>query len=202
MMSALSRLRGGIAPPRLDEATGRIPTRRTGRHANPQIGRRPLRVHLHWLAGLLFTYCVTCIGATPVDPAGGKPPVASRDDGVATFSTICAACHQPTGSGIPGVFPPLAGSEWVNGRDTTVVAIVLNGITGSLTVKGNTFNGTMPTFKSQLSDEQIAAVLTYVRAQWGNASPAITADLVAKMREQTKTRTGPFGGDEELQGLK
>lgn len=201
-MSTLSKRSGGTAPRRLDEAANKVPPRQPREHADPQTGRNPVRVQLHWLTGLLLTYCVTCIGATPVEPARSKPSVASRDDGVATFSSICAACHQPTGSGIPGVFPPLAGSEWVNGRDTTVAAIVLNGITGSLTVKGNTFNGTMPTFKSQLSDEQIAAVLTYVRAQWGNASPAITADLVAKMREQTKTRTGPFGGDEELQGLK
>jgi mono/diheme cytochrome c family protein len=184
-------------------------------HPDPHESLNPVPVYLHWMVGLLLAFCVTYIGASQVDSpsswgdgrtraelVGSKPAAGGHVDGAATFASTCAACHQTTGSGLPGVFPPLAGSEWVNGRDTTVAAIVLNGITGSLTVKGSTYNGTMPTFKAQLSDDQIAAVLTYVRAQWGNTSPAIKSDLVAKVRDDTKGREGPFGGDKELQALK
>lgn len=184
-------------------------------HPDPHESLNPIPPYLHWMVGLLLAFCVTYIGASQIDTpstwgdgrtraelVGSKPAGGGHVDGAATFASTCAACHQSAGTGLPGVFPPLAGSEWVNGRDTTVAAIVLNGITGSLTVKGSTYNGTMPTFKAQLSDDQIAAVLTYVRGQWGNTGSPIKPDLVAKMREETKTRTGPFGGDEELEGLK
>ena len=184
-------------------------------HPDPHESLHPVPPYLHWMVGLLLACCVTYIGASQVDTpsswgdgrtraelAGNKPAAGGHVDGAATFASTCAACHQATGSGLPGVFPPLAGSEWVNGRETTVAAIVLNGITGSLTVKGSTYDGTMPTFKAQLSDDQIAAVLTYVRGQWGNSSAAIRPDVVAKVREETKGRGGPFGGDKELQGLK
>lgn len=193
----------------------RVPPQASREHPDPHESLNPVPVYLRWMVGLLLAICVTYIGASQIDTpsswgdgrtraelVGSKPPAGGHVDGAATFSANCAACHQSSGSGLPGVFPPLAGSEWVNGRDTTVAAIVLNGITGSLTVKGSTYNGAMPTFKPQLSDDQIAAVLTYVRSQWGNSSPPIKADLVAKVREETKGRTGPFGGDKELQGLK
>ena len=141
-------------------------------------------------------------GAAASAGGGTQAAAGGADKGAAVYAQSCAGCHGAAGQGTPGVFPPLAGSEWVNGRDTTVAAIVLNGITGSLTVKGSTYNGAMPTFKAQLSADQIAAVLTYVRSQWGNGRPAIRPDVVAKVREETKGRPGPFGGDKELQGLK
>jgi len=129
---------------------------------------------------------------------GGPAPKAGAPDGAALFAALCAACHQTSGQGLPGVFPPLAGSEWVNGRETTAAAIVLHGISGSLSVRGSTFNGAMPAFGSQLNDEQIAALLTHVRSQWGNSAAAVQADTVAQARETHKARTAPFGGDKEL----
>ncbi len=184
-------------------------------HPDPHESLNPVPVYLHWLIGILLAFCVTYIGASQIDTpsswgdgrtraelVGARPAAGSKVDGAATFSSNCVACHQSTGSGLPGVFPPLAGSEWVNGRDTTVAAIVLNGVAGPLTVKGSTYNGAMPTFKAQLSDDQIAAVLTYVRTQWGNASAPVKSDTVARMREETRSREGPFGGDKELQSLK
>ena len=187
----------------------------TREHPDPHERLNPVPVYLHWMIGLLLAFCVTYIGASQIDTpsswgdgrtraelVGNKPAAGGHVDGAATFAANCVACHQATGSGLPGVFPPLAGSEWVNGRDTTVAAIVLNGITGSLTVKGSTYNGAMPTFKAQLNDDQIAAVLTYVRSQWGNTGSAIKPDMVAKVRADTKAREGPFAGDKELQGLK
>ena len=193
----------------------KVPPQASREHPDPHESLNPVPAYLRWGVCLLLAFCVIYIGASRIDTpsswgdgrtraelAGVKPAAGGHVDGAATFASSCAACHQATGTGLPGVFPPLAGSEWVNGRDTTVAAIVLNGVTGSLTVKGGTYNGTMPTFKAQLSDDQIAAVLTYVRKQWGNASPPIKPNLVAKVREETKGRTGPFGGDKELQDLK
>lgn len=140
---------------------------------------------------------------TLADLQGAPPPAAGAAvDGAALFASHCAACHQATGLGLPGVFPPLAGSEWVAGKATTVVAIVLHGSSGALTVKGNTFNGAMPAFGSQLQDAQIAAVLTHVRSTWGNNAPAITADTVAEVRQQTASRTEPFKGNADLLQLK
>ncbi|MCE4553907.1 c-type cytochrome [Roseateles cellulosilyticus] len=130
--------------------------------------------------------------------AGVKPKGGAKVDGAALFSSLCAACHQATGQGLPGVFPPLAGSEWVQGRDSTTAAILLHGISGPLTVRGNTYNGAMPAFGGQLSDEQIAAVLTHVRSQWGNTAAPVTPETVAEARAATAQRTAPFGGDKEL----
>jgi mono/diheme cytochrome c family protein len=126
---------------------------------------------------------------------------AAAADGAALYASLCAACHQASGAGLPGVFPPLAGSEWVTGKETTLAAIVLHGINGPLTVKGQTFNGAMPTFKAQLDDAQIAALLTHLRRQWGNTSPAVTADVVAGVRQRLSARNAPFAGGDELTAL-
>jgi mono/diheme cytochrome c family protein len=127
--------------------------------------------------------------------AGGK---ATAADGAGIFAARCAACHQTGGTGLPGVFPPLAGSNWVNGRDATVVQILLHGIQGTLTVNGVAYNGAMPTFGSQLSDAEIAAVLTYVRSQWGNKAGPVGAALVTTQRAATAARSQPWNGDADL----
>jgi mono/diheme cytochrome c family protein len=107
------------------------------------------------------------------------------------FGSLCSACHQATGQGLPGVFPPLAGSEWVNAPDGTPAKILLAGLSGSVTVKGQTYNGQMPTFK-QLSDDEIAGVLTYLRSSWGNTAPAVTAESVKTVRDSLKDRAQPW----------
>jgi mono/diheme cytochrome c family protein len=131
--------------------------------------------------------------------AASTAPAAA--DGAATYASLCAACHQASGAGLPGVFPPLAGSEWVVGKETTLAAIVLHGVSGPLTVKGQSFNGAMPAFQGQLDDAQIAALLTHLRTQWGHASPAVTAELVARVRQASSARTAPFAGEHELSAL-
>jgi len=131
-------------------------------------------------------------------PAGGA---ASAADGATIFAARCAACHQATGAGLPGVFPPLAGSNWVNGRDTTVIQIVLHGIQGSLTVNGVKYNGAMPTFGAQLSDAEIAAVLTHVRSHWGNTAGPVGAQQVTAQRAATAQRNEPWQGDADLSKL-
>jgi mono/diheme cytochrome c family protein len=99
------------------------------------------------------------------------------------------------------VFPPLAGSNWVNGRDTTVMQILLHGIHGTLTVNGTAYNGTMPAFGTQLSDAEIAAVLTHVRSHWGNHGGPVSASQVATQRAATAARNEPWNGDADLTKL-
>lgn len=135
-------------------------------------------------------------GAAPSATAGAAA------DGAAIYASRCVACHQATGAGLPGVFPPLAGSEWVLGKDSTLARIVLHGIDGPLTVKGGAYNGAMPAFKDQLQDAEIAALLSYLRSQWGNQGAAVSADTVAAARQETAARTQPFKGDAELAPLK
>ena len=127
---------------------------------------------------------------------------ASQASGATLYSTLCAACHQASGTGLPGVFPPLAGSDWVSGKDSTLAAIVLQGVSGKLTVNGVAFNGAMPSFKAQLSDEQLAAVLSHVRSAWGNASPPVAPQTVARVRDELKARTEAFAGDQDLAALR
>ena len=113
-------------------------------------------------------------------------------DGKQVFSTTCAACHQATGEGVPGVYPPLAGSEWVTGDEAKVVRILLHGVTGPIEVAGETFNSMMPPWGATLKDADIAAVLTYARSTWGNKGTPITAAKVAAIRAATASRTTPW----------
>jgi nitrite reductase (NO-forming) len=104
--------------------------------------------------------------------------------GEATFAKTCAACHQPNGQGMPNMFPPLAGSDYLaSARKETVIGHVLNGLQGEITVNGKTYNGVMPPL-GHLPDYEIAKVLTFVRASWGNKLDAVTADDVARVRNQ------------------
>ncbi|MEA3161741.1 MAG: hypothetical protein QOD95_3289 [Gammaproteobacteria bacterium] len=128
--------------------------------------------------------------------AGGT--AAAAGDGAEIFAARCAACHQAGGTGIPGAFPPLAGSNWVTGPDVTAVRILLHGVQGRLSVNGVAYNGAMPEFGSQLSDAEIAAVLSYVRSQWGNKAAPVRAPLVTTERAATAAHSEPWNGDADL----
>jgi len=123
-------------------------------------------------------------------------------DGAQIYAAQCVACHQATGAGLPGVFPPLAKSEWVNGKDELAAKIVLHGITGSLTVAGNTYNGAMPAFGEKLSDAEIAAVLSHVRGSFGNSSGKVEEATVKAAREASAAQKTPWNGDADLAALK
>jgi mono/diheme cytochrome c family protein len=118
--------------------------------------------------------------------------------GKQVFTTTCQACHQANGQGVPGAFPPLAESEWVNGPAEQVAAIVLHGLQGEVTVKGQKFQNAMPSFKEQLKPEDIAAVGTYVRNSFGNKSEPMSVEMVNAVKEKTKDRTAPWNGEAEL----
>lgn len=115
--------------------------------------------------------------------AKGKPPTEEQmKAGQQVFNTICAACHRPDGTGMPGMFPPLAKSEFLMADKERSIKIVLGGIQGPLEVNGQKYNQVMPPLAAQLKDEQIAAVLSYVRNSFGNKGEAVTTEEVAKSR--------------------
>ncbi len=124
----------------------------------------------------------------PVVTGGPKAPAIDPVvQGKKLYEQVCTTCHMADGNGVPSIYPPLAGSEWVNGSEERVIRIVLHGLNGPVTVKGTNFpgNAQMPAVGKvagsgyNWSDDKIAAVLTYVRQAFGNTSPAITADKVA-----------------------
>jgi mono/diheme cytochrome c family protein len=127
----------------------------------------------------------------------GGPAVAPDPKviGKRLFSQNCAVCHQGSGMGVAGQFPPLVASEWVVGGawvgDNHLVKILLAGMQGPVQVKGNTYNNAMPPW-SQLKDDQIAAILTYIRSEWGNAAVPITADYVKTVRAASGDRKDPW----------
>jgi len=113
-------------------------------------------------------------------------PLQGLQAGEAAFLANCAACHQPTGLGLPGAFPPLAGSDFLAKNDkTTILSSVLRGITGKLVVNGKEFNNIMPAM-SHLPDETIANILSYVYNSWGNPGGMIRTPEVTAARESLK----------------
>lgn len=104
--------------------------------------------------------------------------------GKQVYDQNCAACHQPNGIGIPAAFPPLAKSDYLNADKDRAISTVLGGLTGKIVVNGEPYDSVMPAF--QLSDEDVANVLTYVYASWGNSGSLVTNEDVAKVRKKTK----------------
>jgi len=112
--------------------------------------------------------------------------------GKATYMMICVACHQPTGLGLPAVFPPLTKSEYVNGSAERFAAMILKGNMGPMTVDGKPFNNIMPGQEAMLTDEKIAAVMTYVRQDFGNSAPPVAAEVVTAARKKFAERKTPW----------
>ena len=138
---------------------------------------------------------------TVADLSGPAPAAAGAVvDGKAVFAAQCVACHQATGKGLPGVFPPLDGSEWVQGDARTLANILLHGITGEISVAGTSYNGAMPAF-AQLGDAELAAVATFIRSNWSNKAEAVPATLFEQERKAGSARTTPFEGDAALKAL-
>ena len=101
----------------------------------------------------------------------------------------CIQCHQESGLGVAGSYPPLVGSEYVLGDKRRLVAILLKGITGEFVVKGATYNSEMPNW-SHREDEELAAVATYIRASWGNKADAVSTEFVAAIRKELGDKGG------------
>jgi nitrite reductase (NO-forming) len=109
--------------------------------------------------------------------------------GEALFKGTCSVCHQPHGHGLPNVFPPLAKSDFLMANKQRSIEIVLKGLTGAVTVNGKLFNSVMPPM-SQLRDDEIANILTYVRNAWGNQGEQVTAAEVTATRAKIQLPPG------------
>ena len=130
--------------------------------------------------------------AKPVAGGPAVPVVTPAMLGKRVFTNICMTCHQQNGQGQAGVYPPLAGSEWAQGSEERIIRIVLQGLSGPITVEGKEYNNAMTPLGSVLKDEQIANVLSYVRQEWGNSAPEVKAETVARVRAETASRTQPW----------
>lgn len=105
--------------------------------------------------------------------------------GQAVYAKTCLSCHQVDGSGVPNLNPPLIKTKWVLGPKSVIIHQVLKGSSGTVEIDGDTFRNTMPP-QPQLTDQQIADVLTYVRNSFGNKAPMVTTAEVKAMRAKTK----------------
>ena len=162
---------------------------------------------VHLTAMALLPALIACGGAErpsgDTESPAGAPAVASggpaQGSGEQLYQQRCVSCHQANGQGLAGAFPPLVGSEYALASNVAVpIRIVLNGMQGPVTVKGVQYNGVMPPGGAgiALSDEEAAAVLTYVRSAWGNSAPAITPQQVATERAAPRSATGPTTAEE------
>ena len=117
-------------------------------------------------------------------------------EGENVYMANCMACHQVTGSGVPGAFPPLAESEWVGKSPELLARIVLHGLQGPITVSGTEYNSIMAPLGVVLNDDQIAHTLTYIRQAWGNAADPVDPAVVAAVRSETSDRTAMWTVEE------
>ena len=125
----------------------------------------------------------------------------SAERGKAVYMMTCMACHQPTGMGIPGAFPPFDGSEYVQGDTKRLVALVIKGYMGPIEVKGQKFNNILIAVDTQFpilkENAKLADVLNYIRTAWSNkADAAITPDFIQKIRDDFKDRTTAWNAED------
>ncbi len=138
---------------------------------------------------LVYNEEVQGAGSAAAGSAAVVDPIAA---GKRLFVNNCVTCHQANGQGLAGVYPPLAGSDWVNDGEEALVRILIHGMSGPVVVNGVTYNGAMPAFGplgSNWKDDKIAHVLTYIRQEWGNKGAPVTKETVARIRAETAART-------------
>jgi mono/diheme cytochrome c family protein len=120
-------------------------------------------------------------------------PSLFAQDGGQLYTLYCGACHGANGEGASnGQFPPLAGSPWPVGDPDRAIKIVLGGLHGPVEVNGKTWNLDMPPQGAVLNDDQVAAILSYVRSSWGNKAAAVEASRVKSVRAATASRNEPW----------
>jgi mono/diheme cytochrome c family protein len=183
----------------------------------PRVGLEPLSLWLIAVYGLAIFFGGAYLGrysgnfsGDGLDPLGGAPrpqkhgatgpggaqtqELSPADRGKKIFSANCAVCHQPNGLGAAGQgYPPLAGSEYVNGGTRRLGMIVLKGLQGPLTVKGQSFGtAVMQPWDKTLSDAKISDVLTYIRQEWGNKGGPVSAAQIAALRKELASHPDSF----------
>jgi mono/diheme cytochrome c family protein len=156
-----------------------------------EISRRRYRPIFGWLMAVVG---FGIFGAGSFFSSYGNEVAAGLSDderllGKKLFSANCAACHQANGQGQPGQFPPLARSGFVLGdAGNRLIVIILKGLQGPIKVKGQAFNSAMQAWEGQYTDQQVAAILSYVRSDWGNSAPMISTEAVKAVRDGLKSR--------------
>ena len=190
----------------------------------PRVGLEPLSIWLIAVYGLAIFFGGAYLGrfsgnfsGDGLDPLGGAPrpkkagttgpggeqtaELSQADRGKKVFSANCATCHQANGLGVAGQYPPLAGSEYVNGGTRRLGMIVLKGLQGPLTVKGQQYGtAVMQPWDKTLSDAKIADVLTYIRQDWGNKGGPVNAAQIAALRKELASHPDSFT-EADLKGV-
>lgn len=182
----------------------------------PHAGLEPLSIWLIAIYGLTIFFGGAYLGrysgnfgGDGLDPLGGRQhsnkkgssstnegPVVmtSAERGKKIFLANCAVCHQPNGLGAAGQgYPPLAGSEYVNGGTRRLAMIVMKGLQGPLTVKGQTFgSAVMQPWDKTFPDAKIADILTYIRQEWGNTGGPVAPEGIAALRKELANHPDSF----------
>ena len=162
-----------------------------------------LSAALIFLSGVHMAKGVVGFDVGVFDPQYVAPAVVVETEinlfkmGKKLFARNCINCHQGSGLGLAGVFPPLADSQWVLGSEERLVKLVWNGLQGVIQVKGESYNGIMPAFEGLLTELQMAAVLTYIRQEWGNNASEISLELATQFIASIKGR-GSWNSEELL----
>ena len=151
---------------------------------------RVLRVVL-----LIFGALFLLASCTTSGPQHHKNPQAAK--GEALYLVSCAACHQANGQGLEGIAPPLAGTRWASESEERLARIVLHGLRGSITVADKEYNLEMPAL-GFFNDQDIAAILTYIRAAWGKPAESVSEETIGKIRTQTRERIDSWTVEELL----
>ncbi|MDB4438200.1 cytochrome c [bacterium] len=138
---------------------------------------------------------------SPVPQEEAKVPIDAltllKKEGKKVYGN-CASCHQDSGLGQTGQFPPLAGSEWVLGSTEALSLIIHNGIQGPIEVAGSQYNGNMAAIGANLNAKELAALMTFIRNSWGNEASIVSPSMAANALEISKNRGGAQTTAEEL----
>jgi len=142
---------------------------------------------MRFLFALLAIYALTSCAKSSQGTAGSASAAAAKNpasasDGATVYLANCSSCHQTNGNGVPGAFPPLAANPLVTGNAVAVIAIVKNGLEGRIVVNGQAYSGIMPRWSGVLSDQQIAAVISYIRSAWKNGASGVSLSDVQSVR--------------------
>jgi mono/diheme cytochrome c family protein len=182
----------------------------------PRVGLEPLSIWLIAIYGLAIFLGGAYVGrysgsfsGDSLDPLGGPPPtkktalgpggaeqqteLSPHDRGKKIFAANCQTCHQANGLGVPGQYPPLAGSEFTTGGSRRPAMIVMKGLQGPVTVKGQKFGtAVMQPWDKTLTDQKIADVITYERSEWGNNASPVTKEQIATLRKELANHSDSY----------
>ena len=134
------------------------------------------------VALMVIVVCSCGSNTEKTETSSGHTP-AAKPSGADIYNRTCVACHQADGQGLPNVYPPLAKSDYLSDKERAITQVI-KGSSGEIVVNGKTFNNTMP--PQQLSDEELASVLTYVYGNLGNSGGTVTPEEVKAVRAKIK----------------